>query len=155
VGLNLVDQPLDQLYLAARLAFAAVLYLFLLLLLRAVGRDLHPVAEPSVEAGSRHTPRPEGRLLVVGAPPGTNGLDAFVLELETLIGRDPGCQIRLADSRVSKQHALLRWSGNGWLVRDMESTNGTELNGRPLREEQALEYGDVLTLGETRLKLAR
>jgi pSer/pThr/pTyr-binding forkhead associated (FHA) protein len=154
VGFNLVDQPLEQLYLAARLAFAALLYLFLLLLLRAVRRDLHAAASPAIEP-ERPAARPEGRLVVVAAPSGANGREDFPLETETLIGRDLSCQVRLEDSRVSKRHALLRWSEAGWTVRDMQSTNGTELNGRPLRDEQALQYGDVLTLGETRLKLAR
>ena len=155
MGLSLGDQPLDQLYLASRLGFAVLLYLFLLLLLLAVRRDVHAVDQPDDRAAQPLAPGPAGRLLIVAAPPGTNGRDAFQLELETVIGRDPACQVRLADSRVSKQHALVRWDGKAWLVRDLDSTNGTQLNSQPLLAEQPLEYGDVLTLGETRLKLAR
>jgi pSer/pThr/pTyr-binding forkhead associated (FHA) protein len=41
------------------------------------------------------------------------------------IGRDPKSDIVMADSRVSWRHGVLRVEGNGWLLEDVGSTNGT------------------------------
>ncbi len=51
------------------------------------------------------------------------------LEGEITIGRGTGCRVRLPDPRVSREHLVLRPSGDGWELED-KSTNGTTLNGR-------------------------
>jgi TM2 domain-containing membrane protein YozV len=48
---------------------------------------------------------------------------------QVLVGRDPNCRVRLADSRVSRQHALIQRSGNDWIVKDLGATNPTRLLG--------------------------
>ncbi|MGA8015682.1 MAG: FHA domain-containing protein, partial [Candidatus Dormiibacterota bacterium] len=69
------------------------------------------------------------------------------------IGRGPGNEIVLADPHVSRDHAELRWDPRGgWQVTDLNSHNGTYVNGHristaPLRE------GDVLTVGRRHLRL--
>jgi hypothetical protein len=47
------------------------------------------------------------------------------------VGRDPGCELVLDDPKVSKRHARLSWDGEGWLLEDLGSKNGTSLNGAP------------------------
>ena len=44
-----------------------------------------------------------------------------------LIGRDPGCELVLERPGISKRHALVRWDGKNWRVRDLGSRNGTFL----------------------------
>jgi ABC transport system ATP-binding/permease protein len=44
---------------------------------------------------------------------------------EYRIGRDPGADIPVDDSRVSWHHAALRWAGSAWVLEDRGSTNGT------------------------------
>jgi pSer/pThr/pTyr-binding forkhead associated (FHA) protein len=67
-----------------------------------------------------------------------------------VIGRLPECEIVLQDSNVSRRHAELRRSGDGVFVTDLGSTNGTRVNGTPIRE-QMLTSGDEVSVGSTRL----
>jgi RsiW-degrading membrane proteinase PrsW (M82 family) len=76
---------------------------------------------------------------------------------EVIIGRDPNCQIILdafTYRMVSRRHAVLRplptltEGENRWVVCDLNSANGTYLNGQLLKECQELQLGDVITLGQ-------
>jgi pSer/pThr/pTyr-binding forkhead associated (FHA) protein len=65
------------------------------------------------------------------------------------IGRAPDCEVRLADSRVSAEHALLSWRGGGWEIQDLHSRNGTYVNGRLLGpgQQAPVSTGTVIGLG--------
>jgi|LakMenEpi03Aug12_release.lakeMendotaPanAssembly.Ray.scaffolds.fasta_scaffold485067_2 predicted component of type VI protein secretion system len=67
----------------------------------------------------------------------------------TMIGRAAECQIRFALPEVSRRHCLLTWNDNQMLVRDLGSSNGTRLNGKPLRPgvDHVLEHGVTIELG--------
>jgi pSer/pThr/pTyr-binding forkhead associated (FHA) protein len=47
-----------------------------------------------------------------------------------LIGRDPGCQLHLDVAVVSRRHAEVVQTGQGWVLRDLGSSNGTWLDGQ-------------------------
>lgn len=64
------------------------------------------------------------------------------------IGRSRESDIFLPDQWLSRHHAEIRRSGQGFALRDLGSKNGTLLNGSPLASEQSLRHGDVITLGE-------
>ncbi len=66
----------------------------------------------------------------------------------TVIGRAADAGVRLADQAVSRRHAEIRVSGNGAIVSDLQSTNGTLLNGARVTTA-ALVDGDELRIGET------
>jgi transcriptional regulator with GAF, ATPase, and Fis domain len=64
------------------------------------------------------------------------------------IGRDPRCGLVIDDTRVSKRHARLRWTGSGWRLEDLGSKNGTTLNGVPTSgTARELHDGDWICLG--------
>jgi ABC-type multidrug transport system ATPase subunit len=63
-----------------------------------------------------------------------------------LVGRDPTCQLVIDDSRVSRHHAEVCWADGGWLLRDLESTNGTYVDGER-RSSVALTEGIEVRLG--------
>ncbi len=64
-----------------------------------------------------------------------------------LIGRDPQCHLRPASPLVSKRHcALLLKEGKAYL-RDFDSTNGTQVNNKPVKGETELHDGDELKIG--------
>lgn len=65
---------------------------------------------------------------------------------ETTIGREGGNQIILPDQRVSRCHAVLKWSGSGYTLVDNQSTNGTYVNGSRAAEIQLLD-GDRIRIG--------
>jgi predicted component of type VI protein secretion system len=64
-----------------------------------------------------------------------------------LIGRDPQCHLRPASPLISKRHCALLIQGDKIFVRDFDSTNGTQLNGKPVKGEQELKNDDSLVIG--------
>ena len=58
--------------------------------------------------------------------------------------------IRIEEPLVSRLHARLERRGEGWVVRDLDSTNFTLVNGRRIRREQELEDGDQLQFARAR-----
>ncbi len=69
------------------------------------------------------------------------------------VGRADENAIRLTDRNVSRKHAALRKNGEGWIVRDLESYNGTYVNGARVVGEQNIAHGDVVQLGDYRIEL--
>jgi len=57
----------------------------------------------------------------------------------------------VADARASRQHAEIRAQGNGFVVHDLDSMNGTLVNGTAIREHP-LTDGDEVRLGNTVLR---
>ncbi len=81
--------------------------------------------------------------------------------LSTLLGRGPECHVVIADRRASRRHAEISLAadaaaaagseaGSAHLLRDLDSTNGTWLNGRRLVEPERLRDGDVIEIGGAR-----
>jgi hypothetical protein len=65
-----------------------------------------------------------------------------------VIGRMPECTVALSDPNVSRRHAEVLRVNEAFVVRDLGSTNGTKVNGAPVRE-QYLQSGDNITVGST------
>ncbi len=63
------------------------------------------------------------------------------------IGRTPNNGLHLAENRVSKHHALVRWHRGQIQLIDLRSTNGTQINDRPVRSA-ALAEGDTIVFGD-------
>ena len=70
------------------------------------------------------------------------------------IGRSQECDIVVSDPNVSRQHARLSRSDNGFMVEDLGSTNGTLLDGAPIDRER-IESGDELTFGQSVARFIR
>jgi Protein of unknown function (DUF3662)/FHA domain len=62
------------------------------------------------------------------------------------IGRSRDCEIVIDDPNVSRRHAEIRKTIEGWMIVDLGSTNGVKVNGRRAQEE-VLRPGDKITLG--------
>lgn len=63
------------------------------------------------------------------------------------LGRDPGCQVRLADPDLSREHVEIRMSAAGATLRDLASKNGVTVNGAERLSLADLHHGDVIRLG--------
>jgi hypothetical protein len=64
------------------------------------------------------------------------------------IGRDRGCDLAIADMTVSRVHARLERTADGWLLTDLASTNGTRVNGWRVRGEVEVKAGDLVSFGQ-------
>jgi len=74
------------------------------------------------------------------------------LEAEpVVIGRMPECTVVLTDPNVSRRHAEVKRQGSDVIVVDLQSTNGTRVNGLSIRE-RVLVDGDDITVGTTILR---
>jgi FHA domain-containing protein len=67
------------------------------------------------------------------------------------IGRLDSCDIVLSDTGVSRKHAEVRREGDEWVVVDLNSTNGTIVNGQTVRRHRLAE-GDRIEVGETTIE---
>jgi len=75
-----------------------------------------------------------------------SGQPIDVVKDQTVVGRDPSCEIVVADGSVSRRHARLEQRGGIWWVVDQGSANGTYLNSLRIAE-QALKNGQELRFG--------
>jgi FHA domain-containing protein len=83
-----------------------------------------------------------------------NGQTRALFERRVVLGRSKECDIQVPDANVSRRHAELRQEGSAWWLVDLESTNGTELNGKRVQRAK-LSDGDTITLGATELVFER
>ncbi|WP_243639523.1 DUF1707 and FHA domain-containing protein [Streptacidiphilus pinicola] len=70
------------------------------------------------------------------------------------IGRLAGCDLKLGDESVSRVHAELRLEGGVWLLRDLGSTNGTQVNGWRVIGTVPVRAGDRVSFGSVSFRLA-
>ncbi len=70
---------------------------------------------------------------------------------ETVVGRHDGCDVRLDDGLISRNHCLILLEGRRVVVKDLESRNGTWVNGRRILNRREIRPGDVLQVGTFRL----
>jgi hypothetical protein len=66
----------------------------------------------------------------------------------TTLGRNSDCSVTLADPRASRHHAEIRSTGDGFMLTDLGSMNGTTVNGVVVREHM-LHDGDKIAVGAT------
>lgn len=147
---------LDVAILALRLALVAVLYVFLALVMRNAIRGLSAAARRrGAVPGSVGEQRPTGLRLVVREPGSSELESGQMVELAdgAILGRSKRAEVVIADSSVSAEHARVFRVGRAWVVTDLGSTNGTQVNETPVNGEMPLAANDVLTLGSVRLQV--
>ena len=86
------------------------------------------------------------RLLVIAGPSKDSTLP--LPDGEATIGRDPTNVVPLVDPSVSRKHCLLRREDDRFQIKDLESRNGTLVNGEPVKE-QWLRHGDEIATGDS------
>jgi hypothetical protein len=68
------------------------------------------------------------------------------------VGRLPECTIAINDSNISRNHAEIRAGASSYVVVDLNSTNGTMVNGAKIIGEQSLSEGDIISFGSTHVR---
>jgi hypothetical protein len=113
------------------------------------GEVRQPVSDLPRTGGGQFPGRP--RLVIAGSQPGTGMEAGSTYELQTpvtLLGRGTDCDLRMVDAGVSRHHAELRVEDGQVVLVDLGSTNGTFVNGQPMRRV-VLTDGTNVTLGRT------
>jgi pSer/pThr/pTyr-binding forkhead associated (FHA) protein len=76
-------------------------------------------------------------------------------EGETSVGRHDACTIRIKSSQVSRRHCEISQKNGKLVVRDLNSSNGTIVNGKRIKEVSILQDGDELTIGGVVLRIVK
>lgn len=148
--------------LALKIAFLVLLYLFVIRVIRSAGREKQAPSQDSMiltpEAAAaaglrRRTPaRKSVRLVVQRSPSLDEGGEFPLNSAPVTVGRGGQNDLVLnGDEFASARHARIEVRGDGVWVQDLESTNGTFVNGSRVAGAQRLDAGDVLRVGETDL----
>ena len=97
-------------------------------------------------------PPPESRVRDVLRLTGSQPPKEWVLDSGRLVmGRLPACEVSLNDANASRQHAELVKREDGWWLVDLDSTNGTFVNGSMVKERR-LAPGDRIQIGSSKLE---
>jgi pSer/pThr/pTyr-binding forkhead associated (FHA) protein len=148
----------DAVLLALKVGFLVLLYLFIWRIVRSVAKDLRLPQESFVlapqQAAAAGLGRPHtGLLLVLSSPALETNTERELDSTPVTIGRAPDNDLSIdADEFASVHHARIEPKRDGVWVRDLESTNGTFVNGVKLTRARKLEPGDIIRVGETDLR---
>ncbi|MGD8323727.1 MAG: FHA domain-containing protein, partial [Gammaproteobacteria bacterium] len=135
-------------------------------LVRAVGAKLHLRHEPdkwsktidetlspdAVRVSDSSQLKLEAAHLIVSSG-GRQLADIVLNRPRMILGRDAGCDISLDSTYLSRFQNLFMQTDNGWLIIDLNSTNGCFVNGRRVREHR-LRDGDSISVGHHQLKFS-
>jgi hypothetical protein len=148
--------------LALKIAFLVLLYLFVVRVIRSAGRErqapsqdsmiLTPSAASAAGLGRASPTRRSVRLVVRRSPSLEEGSEFPLNSAPVTVGRGGQNDLVLTgDEFASARHARIELRGDGAWVQDLDSTNGTFVNGARVAGAQRLDGGDVLRVGETDL----
>jgi pSer/pThr/pTyr-binding forkhead associated (FHA) protein len=155
--------------LLIRLAFLAVLWLFVITAVGVVRTDLFgqsPASRKQKRQRQNSRPRPARparparaargepqRLLVTGGP--LSGTTLPLTEQQITIGRSNDATLVLNDDYASSRHARLFPQDGQWIVEDLGSTNGTYLDRQKVTQPTPVPTGVPIRIGKTVLELRR
>lgn len=143
----------EAIILLLRLALVGLLYLFVAFVVLAAARELRRAGVAAPESAAA---RPGARLIVID--PGDTSLipgESLTLRPVTRLGRAEGNTVVLDGTYISAEHAAIIQRDGAWWLSDRGSTNGTSLNERPVSGEVGLTPGDVVGIGDVRLRIVR
>jgi pSer/pThr/pTyr-binding forkhead associated (FHA) protein len=153
----------DLIVTLLKVAFLAVLWLFVLLVANVIRTDLFrtaPAGVPSDAKDERAARSPEPRkrskheAKVLAIDTGSQAGTRLALVDEFRIGRSAECALILDDDYVSGDHASLARRANGeWVVTDLGSTNGTFVNEVRVVAPTVVTASDSLRIGRTQMRL--
>jgi hypothetical protein len=151
----------DPISVALKFGFLAVLYLFVLVIARSALKDLRRSTAPAPDATGFHAapafaeaPRAgSDGWLIAERGGGLQGGQRFDLIGGLSIGRSKESDVRIDDRYASSLHARVFSREGRFYVEDMNSTNGTLLNGATLNGEAEMIDGDTVQIGDTVFRL--
>jgi DNA-binding winged helix-turn-helix (wHTH) protein len=88
--------------------------------------------------------RSSNELPILVAQTGPLNGQRWTVETTLMVGREPGCDITIANREVSRYHAQFKLTPEGVIIEDLGSKNGTHCNGQPVIEPRLLQDGDII-----------
>jgi Inner membrane component of T3SS, cytoplasmic domain len=158
----LASTGVAEVLLVLKIVFLVLLYLFVVRVIRSAGSErqapsqdsmiLTPAAARAAGLGRGKQTRRSVRLVVRRSPSLEEGDEFPLNSAPVTVGRGGQNDLVLAgDEFASARHARIELRGDGAWVQDLDSTNGTYVNGSRVAGAQRLGAGDVLRVGETDL----
>lgn len=143
-----------------RVVFIFALYFFILMIVRVLSRELTTPVDAGAQAVAPGRPFARGAVtagvaylvVVDGADSGVLRGTALTVRSGNVVGRAAGTDISLSDAYTSSEHARFRQVGERWMLDDLESMNGSYINGQRVRGSQSLADGDTVQLGRVVLQ---
>ncbi|PKK39748.1 hypothetical protein ABB02_01089 [Clostridiaceae bacterium JG1575] len=130
--------------------FLVLLYVFIFRALRLMRADFKAEKSAPLQSGA-----PRWGLEVVETPAGSRLKKGMLIPLKSgmTLGRKKDNTIVLEDPYVSYYHVRFFVHDERFVIEDLNSTNGTLLNGGSLAQKTYLRINDLITLGETTLRV--
>jgi len=127
---------------ALKIVFVVLLYVFLLFVVMGALRDIPSTSEAEGRRGRVRA------MLIAHAP---DGQHTYRLHDNFTIGRAPDNDVVLVDTFASQHHGKILATGDGYVLQDLDSTNGTFLDGARVGELMTLRDGATITIGKESL----
>ncbi len=89
------------------------------------------------------------KLLIV--KPDGKDIEQEFLGARIVMGRHENCDLQLIDGMVSREHCTILLEGKRFVIKDLDSRNGTWVNGRRIKNRKTLKSGDIIQIGSFRL----
>ncbi len=152
--------------LVLKIAFLAILWLFIVLIAVIINADMvgrrqrrapdheermtPAETRESKKTAKRNTKEP----WVLAIDSGIHAGDRLQLVEEVHIGRSEACELVLDDDYVSSMHAQLNHRSDGsWVLQDLGSTNGTYVNSERIADPTIVGVEDIIRIGEVQMRL--
>ena len=148
------DLSTDAAVLALRIAVVIALYLFVLAVFRKLRSELLQASAVERDELSDDAPADWIELIDCEEAPDLAG-KLYPLAAISSIGRERGNTVTIPDPRISLHHARLEWRHGQWWIEDLESANGTFVNGQAIADPAATSYSDTIRVGPAVLRLRR
>jgi pSer/pThr/pTyr-binding forkhead associated (FHA) protein len=132
-----------------RILLSLLLYVFLAMLFIFLWRDIRSTSRQPTTLVAHEKP---GRLRIVRGSDDLQEGSILALSPFTTIGRSDANTIKVNDTYASSEHALIAWRSGQWWLEDRGSRNGTLLNEVRVEEPLIVSNGDVIGIGQLRLK---
>lgn len=154
LGFNSSSVSFDWFILALRIAFIALIYFFLYRVARVSIREMIAFGTAAQNPVTPIMPSPASALEIID-PAESSLTEGSRLPLEhyTTIGRRDDNSIVIDDTFVSGNHAEIVFDAGTWWLNDPGSTNGTFLNGAPVRSRVPISNDDVVQFGRVTLRV--
>lgn len=130
----------NELTLGLHVLLLVSIYVFLLIAVKAISKDLSQAKETARGKLARI-------VIVEGAEPGAT--TDYPIEEQLVIGRSPDCDIVLEDTFASAHHARVYPANSAYWLEDLKSTNGTTVGDKQIDVPVRLKKGGTFRIGQS------